>query len=143
MKPIRRCNSHESVLSVHNKFVPKNNNNLQFQNRLEPFGRYLATSHNRNFTIPSIQNIQVSGTSTLSRFSREQDREMTQLGSKTSKDLLTSVMTATPITTQRNSKLTFLTSSIVCLTFQQYLKSKKQQSRRTGVLNRQGMILYQ
>lgn len=107
MKPIRRCNSHESVLSVHNKFVPKNNNNLQFQNRLEPFGRYLATSHNRNFTIPSIQNIQVSGTSTLSRFSREQDREMTQLGSKTSKDLLTSVMTATPITTQRNNKLTF------------------------------------
>lgn len=32
---------------------------------------------------------------------------MTQLGSKTSKDLLTSVMTATPITTQRNNKLTF------------------------------------
>ncbi|KAL3234235.1 vacuole-related protein 17 [Nakaseomyces bracarensis] len=102
---LRRCNSHESVLSVNHRYMPTNNISKK---RFYPLETISQNSSSRNFTSPSIQSVQVRGTSTFSRFTKPDLYPTT--GSKpstSSKELLSSVMATTNTSTDRSNKLTF------------------------------------
>lgn len=104
-QPLRRCNSHESVLSVSHRYMPSTNTTTK---KFFPLGTLAQNRNTRNFTTPSIQNVQVRGTSTFSRFSRpELTPTYVQKPSTSSKELLSSVMATTNATTDKGNKLTF------------------------------------